>query len=112
MKLSTCLYHWSPYSRRASILLNGLVVGSESPISGRKSTSICFHPCPVKAWALKENGDNNDHHPYWDLWMVQGDSLEHFEISSEWEKEEVRTGLTVPSAAVHYVGSRHFQDPV
>ncbi len=62
------LYHWSPVSRRESILRYGLKPGSLSRCGQWKPPYVCFSDSPSLAWSL--SGALADGTDAWDLWMM------------------------------------------
>jgi hypothetical protein len=107
--LGECLvYHWSPTSRRESILARGLRIRSVSTHSPVRYPFVCFSPSPLWAWDMSA-GTFETAEVSWDLWAVWTTDLAHgFEVIP-WDDgtpREVRTYRSVPARVVRYVATR------
>jgi hypothetical protein len=67
------LYHWSPTTRRPSILRRGLVPGSWSTDRLWRPPHVCFSDNPQMAWNLSGLTARGREVPAWDLWMMSSD---------------------------------------
>ena len=107
MSIPFLLYHWSPASRRKSILKYGLVPGKKSVCGTWNPPYVCFSKSPSYSYGscafyktdVKE----------WDLWMVWSNSLEVYEILPPLkgcDTKEYRVYHRIKKSRIWYVGSR------
>lgn len=73
------LYHWSPTSRRKSILRRGIDVGQWSPDRIWKPPCSCWASNPELGWALSGALTREKKIESWDLWMTWSDVPKSFE---------------------------------
>ena len=100
-KQNFIVYHWSPRSRRKSILKYGLVPGSISRCGQWRSKYICFSDSPSAAWGLSGALDGPQE---WDMWMAWSRDIKLNQTS--WHKNEFRAYHRVYKRQIWYVGSR------
>lgn len=104
------IYHWSPSSRRDSILRDGLKIFSE-PVthSGEESYPyLCFGTSPSAAWGLSGDMEWNSEHENWDLWQIRlsDDDEVHYRADFGPNIKEIRTRNSIPVDRVWFVGKR------
>lgn len=102
-KRTIILYHWSPRSRRESILKQGLCPNKLSKDKEWRPPYICFSASPSLSWGL--SGSMSDIYGEWDLWMVYSSSLTKYKTSNNGNRE-YRVYERIPKRKVWYVGSR------
>lgn len=106
------LFHWSPVSRRQSILKQGLVPGKGSPLwrDGFRAPYICFCRTPSMAWCLSATQGKPRK---WDLWCVWSHHVESYKIKRQngrqWWKAEYRVPARIPKSRVWFVGTREYK---
>lgn len=105
------LYHWSPRSRRKSILRHGLKPGSRSHDASWRPPYVCFCRNPNSAWAL--SATHTTKRQTWDLWAVWSDYAGKYRTVNNtrhprksWWLTEYRASVRIPTRNVIYVGSR------
>lgn len=84
------LYHWSPTSRRRSIVRSGLLPGSFSIERDWRPPYICFADDALLAKALVRHRVSVDS---WDLWAVRPQDLQGWELIFD----------TYPSSGRHFI---------
>lgn len=100
MNLPFLLFHWSPASRRKSIIRNGLCPGKISRCGQWHPPYLCFSKSPSQAWAL--SGARDTCPGEWDLWMVWSNVLP----TGYMGEKEFRSYERIPKRDVWFVGSR------
>lgn len=107
------LFHWSPRSRRKSILRHGLCPKKKSRCGQWRPPYICYSRCPSLAWVLSAEFSGKT--GWWDLWQVWSDNV------GEWESlpydnnpsypypKEHRVYKRIPKRHIWHVGSRKYQ---
>jgi hypothetical protein len=107
------LYHWSPKSRRQSILKLGLVPGKLSVDKTWRPPYICLSSSPYSAWLLSPfmNGLGFDGEAPvtedWDLWMTYSSKVKNLRQRKDYPCE-YRTRYRVYKRDLWFVGSRAF----
>lgn len=105
MKRPFILYHWSPASRRKSIMRNGLIPGKKPVQSSQAFPYLCWSDSPSLAWALSGVYDNTGQE--WDLWMTWSNRLGKLEKRRDLGfPTEYRNFQRVPKKDMWLVGSR------
>ena len=104
------LYHWSPVSRRKSILRLGLVPGRRSRDLAWRSPYLCFCRFPNTAWAL--SATHSGAAGRWDLWCAWSDAarpyrVHNFHSKAKWWLAEYRVHHRIPKKDIWHVGTRH-----
>lgn len=105
------LFHWSPTSRRRSIIRHGLRPGHWSTDRAWKPDTIAYAESPSLAWALSAMTNRGRAHHSWDLWAVWfsllPDPVEINPADDEADRvKEWRTRGRVPKSALWFVGTR------
>ena len=108
------LYHWSPRSRRSSILKRGLRVRQKSPNGSWRPPYLCWCKFPNVAWAL--SAMHGPKMQVWDLWCAWSDRVGptkacHFypdRKKTHWTTE-YRSRENVPARKLWLVGTRVFK---
>jgi hypothetical protein len=103
------LFHWSPISRRKSILRYGLCPNKISRCGQWKPPYVCFSRSPSLAWCL--SAMLSEKRSEWDLWMVWSDLLNGYEtISTDGSHKptEYRVYHRIMKKDIWYVGTRKF----
>lgn len=104
------LYHWSPVSRRKSILKHGLVPWKRAVTNIYRAPYVCFCRTPNMAWALSamQHGPGK-----WDLWCVWSHHVGSYttrrQNGPQWWKREYRVPRRIPKSRLWYVGTREFK---
>lgn len=108
------LYHWSPKSRRKSILRYGLCPGKLSRCGQWRPPYLCFSDSPSLAWACSAEF-NWSKEKHWDLWMMWSNVVDGgFEVLTlgrvrkyAHEPQEFRLyNERVPKSKIWHVGTR------
>lgn len=104
-KIPKCLYHWSPRSRRASILKHGLQINRRSLDGQWKPHYICFSDNPARALQLCPHIPKNT---VLDLYVVWPDSDYHVTRQSPGRGfcPEWRIYHDIPKKRLSYIASR------
>lgn len=110
MKKPFILFHWSPSSRRKSIMRRGLRVGRPhvTHSDGWRAGYLCFSASPSLAWVLSAKAVNAPGE--WDLWMTWSCGFEKPLRRIRWtgpEVKEFRTKENVPKGRLWFVGTRY-----
>jgi hypothetical protein len=100
MNLKT-FYHWSPTSRRASILEHGLLPGSRSTDDLWNPPEICLADSAHMAWRLSGGTTRGAEIASWDLWEV-------WVLNTHYRKheQEFRVATPIDRRNVVYVATR------
>lgn len=111
MKRPFMLYHWSPRSRRESILRHGLKPRSLSHDTSWRPPYTCFSLSPNTAWAL--SATHTSKRQQWDLWAVWSDWAGLYRTVNNtrdprkfWYMTEYRTLERIPTSKVIYIATR------
>lgn len=110
------LYHWSPASRRMSILRYGLRPGFLSNCGAWRPPYVSFSDSPSLAWVLsglyRKKGEE------WDLWMMWSNVPSGYEKLKTGDNprgagwpSEYRVYERVPKKSIWYVASRKQPTP-
>lgn len=109
------LYHWSPVSRRKSILRHGLRPNHRSRDGSWKPPYLCWCRYPGTAWSL--SAVHTERAARWDLWCVWSDRVgpwitrncnEGRNARKFWWYTEYRSFQRVPKSKLWHVGTRKF----
>jgi hypothetical protein len=105
-------YHYSPSTRRAAILRDGLVIGSEPCVNGieddHRNLWISLSPTAAQAWWLSGEalavGGFGAESDVWDLWEVDITDLDR----QDWldRLPELQVLEDIPAYRLHLVGQR------
>ncbi len=105
------LYHWSPASRRKSILKHGLCPKKVSRCGQWRPPYLCFSDSPSYAWSA--SAALSDQPEEWDLWMVWSSALkggvERLYLGTNDKRGPAEFRLydqRVPKRLIWFVGSR------
>lgn len=91
------LYHWSPTSRRNSIIRSGLLprqepVFRDELMGNWRAPYVCLSPSPSLAWTLSVRRDR-DIVKEWDLWMVSRNQLNEADLEYTVKLEDLGRGV-------------------
>ena len=103
------LYHWSPVSKRKSIMRDGLCPHRISNKGNWRSPYTCFCRYPSTAWGLSANHNKIKR---WDLWCCWTDAVGKYEtinFGGKWWMTEYRVRSRIPKSKVWHVGTRVFK---
>lgn len=106
-------YHYSPSTRRESILKSGLVIGSQPCVNGVedewRNDWISLSPTAAQAWWLSVEalcvGGFDLESDVWDLWEADITGLES-QGRSDGLLAEVQVLEDIPSGRLHLIGQR------
>ena len=108
------LYHWSPRSRRASILRGGLRMKQRSPDRSWRPPYLCWSKFPNMAWSL--SATHGPKMQVWDLWCAWSDRVGKLKRCNfypdrrkSWFNDEYRSYENVPAKRTWLVGTRLFR---
>lgn len=109
------LYHWSPVSRRKSILRHGLRPLSKPTAEWEednwRAPWTCFSRYPNAAWAV--SATHSKRPGKWDLWCVWSDRVGGYyltrNVNKEWWLTEYRVPRAIPKKNIWLVGTREFK---
>ena len=114
MSAPVLLYHWSPRSRRSSILKRGLRVRQKSPDGSWRLPYLCWCRYPNAAWAL--SATHGPKMQIWDLWCAWADRIGPVKKVKKYADEprshymaEYRSRENVPPKRLWLVGTRVFK---
>lgn len=111
------LFHWSPRSRRKSILKYGLKPGCRSNMHTSSDPAIRYWLAPYVCWAKSPSYAWAASAAYarragqWDLWCTWSDMAGKYvtrTCGKQWWQREYRTVERVKKMNIWYVGSRKF----
>ena len=93
------LFHWSPVSRRKSIIRHGLCPGKPSRDKQWRPPYVCFSRSPSLAWAL--SAGFSERRGKWDLWQVEIDTIR------DWRKDDYELNVDIDISPSHLTWVAH-----
>jgi hypothetical protein len=107
-------YHWSPTSRRAAIIVEGLRIGCRPAVNGveddHRNPWISLSDTPCEAWVLSAGalavGGFPSEASVWDLWQADLTSLEVRRCGGSYP--EIRVLQAIAPIQLMWIASRPF----
>lgn len=102
------MYHWSPTSRRDTILREGLKPYSEPVTSTVAFAYICLSPTASSSWSLSGDMGWTTDEDNWDLWQVRLSEDDEVHIRPDFGPiiREVRVHNAISADRVWWVAER------
>jgi hypothetical protein len=102
------LFHWSPVSRRKSILKYGLCPNKISKDNLWRPPYVCFSPSPSMAWCLTVMHCGSMDYDLWMMWSSVPKKLFPVFPGCHERRQEYRAFERIMKKDIWYVGTREY----